>query len=664
MRFVHASGIAVAICLCRAAYAGEIAGPMVVSDAWPQATTVRDWAQDVLRLEGKTHASDREQALALYYWTRLFVMSPSSGMEPYEGPYGQEGRILTDLSKVMFVHGSGDCDYQARALEGVWCLYKGDDRLARRVALAGKEHTMVELFWDGAWHGFDPLNGVFFLEEDSPTANILSFAQEASAKQLVLDNEHFVHRARPFFERVRGWTTPGEWRDHLEIQGSYENQAAWAAAGSPDNATFSTHSLPSRYAMSDMSWHLPRGTAVERRWSAGPVFYRPQFVAAQLGRRGRHYRQATEWGSATTHWSPEEDLFNFPKIAPYLEVSTDPDDIGFYSLHTLYLVGSGTLTYEADLWSDAYLDAVAGLSSLVRSKAPPYLRPRAAGAPESITFRVRSPYIMADADLTATVAKGPADSARLLLSTDGGASWDELPIAGGSVKANLGTTRFNGTAQSVSGKYDYLVRFEFTAARDPATVGLSQLSLTTSIDGNLNALPRLADGHNTVHFRVQDAQAVRAPIRVGYRWQAGAREFAQLRVLGLSDFSAHQATFVIDAPGLTRCTSYSFAYGTNDEDGNGLPDSWETLFFGATGQDPAGDDDGDGLTNAQEASVGSAPSLPNSDRRNSDRQAASKAATSRQGCGCRSGPEGLGALLVPLVLARRRRPALALTPGR
>jgi hypothetical protein len=188
--------------------------------------------------------------------------------------------------------------------------------------------------------------------------------------------------------------------------------------------------------------------------------------------------------------------------------------------------------------------------------------------------------------------------------------------------------------------------------------------LTTSIDGNLNALPRLADGHNTVYFRVQDAQAVRAPIRVGYRWQAGAREFAQLRVLGLSDFSAHQATFVIDAPGLTRCTSYSFAYGTNDEDGNGLPDSWETLFFGATGQDPAGDDDGDGLTNAQEASVGSAPSLPNSDRRNSDRQAASKAATSRQGCGCRSGPEGLGALLVPLVLARRRRPALALTPGR
>ncbi len=652
MGFVRASSIAVAICLCRPAYAGEIAGPMVVSDAWPQATTVRAWAQDVLRLEGKTHASDREQALALYYWTRLFVMSPSSGMEPYEGPYGQEGRILTDISKVMFVHGSGDCDYQARALEAVWCLYKGDDRRARRVTLAGKEHTMVELFWDGAWHGFDPLNGVFFLEEDSPTANILSFAQEASAKQLFLDNEHFIHRARPFFERVRDWTQPGEWRDHLEIQGSYDDHAAWAAAGAPDNATFSTRSLPSQYVVSDMSWHLPRGTAVERHWSAGPVFYRPQIVAAQLGRQGRHYRQAAEWGPATTHWSAEEDAFNFPKIAPYLQVSTDPDDIEFYNRHSLYLVGSGTLTYQADLWSDAYLDAVDGPSSLVRSNTPPYLRPRATGVPQSVTFRVRSPYIMADADLTAGIAKGPDDSARLLLSTDGGVSWDELSILDGAVKANLGMTRFNGT-QSVTGKYDYLVRFEFTAARDPATVGLSQLSLTTHIDGSLNALPRLAEGHNTVRFRVNDAQAISAPIRVGYRWQAGSREYTALRVLAPSEFSAHQASFVIDAPGLTRCTSYSFAYGTNDEDGNELPDSWEILFFGATGQDPAADNDGDGLTNAQELLAGSAPTLPDSHRR-----AASRATTSPRGCGCRSAPVGFGTLLVPLVFARRRRPTV------
>src|SRR5687767_15845148 len=73
-----------------AARAGELTGPLVVSDAWPRCTTLKDWANDVLRIEGKAGASDRDKALALYYWTRLFVMTSKAGNEPYEGPYGQE----------------------------------------------------------------------------------------------------------------------------------------------------------------------------------------------------------------------------------------------------------------------------------------------------------------------------------------------------------------------------------------------------------------------------------------------------------------------------------------------------------------------------------------------------------------------------------------------
>jgi probable HAF family extracellular repeat protein len=38
----------------------------------------------------------------------------------------------------------------------------------------------------------------------------------------------------------------------------------------------------------------------------------------------------------------------------------------------------------------------------------------------------------------------------------------------------------------------------------------------------------------------------------------------------------------------------------NDADGNGLPDDWEMFYLGATGIDPNGDDDGDGITNLQE----------------------------------------------------------------
>jgi fibronectin type 3 domain-containing protein len=44
-----------------------------------------------------------------------------------------------------------------------------------------------------------------------------------------------------------------------------------------------------------------------------------------------------------------------------------------------------------------------------------------------------------------------------------------------------------------------------------------------------------------------------------------------------------------------------------DADNNGLPDAWETQYFGGTGVDPHADPDGDGLTNAQEYVGGKSP---------------------------------------------------------
>ena len=46
-----------------------------------------------------------------------------------------------------------------------------------------------------------------------------------------------------------------------------------------------------------------------------------------------------------------------------------------------------------------------------------------------------------------------------------------------------------------------------------------------------------------------------------------------------------------------------------DTDHNGLPDTWERQYFGATGQDPNADPDADGLTNIEESKAGTDPTI-------------------------------------------------------
>ncbi|MEE9115370.1 MAG: thrombospondin type 3 repeat-containing protein [Thermoplasmata archaeon] len=51
----------------------------------------------------------------------------------------------------------------------------------------------------------------------------------------------------------------------------------------------------------------------------------------------------------------------------------------------------------------------------------------------------------------------------------------------------------------------------------------------------------------------------------------------------------------------------SYAFATDDVDGDGLLDSWELQFFGDLGQEAHGDFDGDGFTNLEEFSAGTDP---------------------------------------------------------
>jgi hypothetical protein len=59
--------------------------------------------------------------------------------------------------------------------------------------------------------------------------------------------------------------------------------------------------------------------------------------------------------------------------------------------------------------------------------------------------------------------------------------------------------------------------------------------------------------------------------------------------------------------GGAQATFYSRSSVVGDADGNQLPDAWESLYFGQTGQTASADPDGDELTNLQEFQLGRNP---------------------------------------------------------
>lgn len=547
------------LCIVTAARGGEVTGPLVVSDNWPQCTDIKTWADDVLRIEGKTSATDREKALTLYYWTRLFVMSPKNGNEPYEGDYGNE-QWQFDRHKVFFVWGGGDCGFQSAAHEAVWCYYNNDNTVARNIRYQAAGHVMCEVQYDSTWHAYDPLNGVFFLAEDTPTAHILSFAEIAPEDQLLRDNETYVNRCRPFFERVRSWDPPSERSDLLDITGFENSFADWQTAGSDPHVVYASYGYPVGGTWWDMNWRLPRGTRIERKWDTGDVFYVPQLYADRYSTQGRHYRQATDWGTDTTNWHAAEDIYNFPKCEPYLKLCTDPTEAYFYGYHTFFLAATGTMTYVADLAGGKYVDAVQGSPTLTWSASPPYLRPTGTGTTQEAVFHVRCPFILADGRIAADVLCGAGDTARFLVSVDGGSSWEEVASGGGALDVNIGQARYNGTDQSVTGKYEFLVKFECSASSDPATVGLTSLLIESVFDSSTNSLPRIVDGMNTIRFKVQNQSDVTEPIEVTYKWNEGATEETHTQLIQPGDFSGNEASYQFDATGLTRCVSYTMTY--------------------------------------------------------------------------------------------------------
>lgn len=552
-----------------AAGANAPRGALVSNEAWPRATNVRQWTQDVMRIEGVEKATDTAQAKVFFVWNRLFCKMAVGGMiQAHEGVYNQERAVL-DPNKNLFVYGWGFCDTCSRAAEAAWNAYKNDPHAATRVITQhddGGFHTMYRLRLDGSYGAFDPRYGYYLIAEDSPTARILDWP-EVGVDENFLRNKTYKNRSTPFFEIGRV-----EWERALLLNPVYfESQDAWQAAGAPKESVFGDPKEPFGAVYHDMQFRLPRGTTITRYWdNSARKFYHPAGAKANKELpflpEGRFYRVTDK--SHEGNWPRYDPNYKWAK--PYL--ATVPKGEGYDAeLEGGKTIGQawGKIEYQPNLSDGDLAEVLAPGATLTLAKSAPFLRPGDPKTGGSAVLDFYSPYVLVDGVLEAGFS-GPAENTTVEIRTltakimskekDQWSEWQALPVSAGRIRAELGRPRYNGKDVSIHGVYRFQVRLTVKGDSANRMAGLSAFKLRLDFENGIMSIPPLFAGRNNMRFEMADATKLRGPVTIDYRYDTPSGEKVQSQRLMPSDFKNNAAAYQVTADGLTRCRSVSIRY--------------------------------------------------------------------------------------------------------
>ncbi len=553
----------------------QIRGPLVVADRWPECTSLETWADDIWRLDGVSGGTEKQKAVSLFKWVRLFNRlncEARGGMtHAYEGPFGKEVNAR-DLHKHLFVYGWGFCDTHSIIAEGVWDRFKQDESAADRVICMhdnGGYHTMYRLIIDGKPGAFDARYGYYLIEKDTPDARILDWDGIGIDKN-VFANMNYKNRSKPFvefpqheFERIL-WLKP---------KPVFKTESAWREAGGEPEVVFldSRHKLSTRYH--DMKFKMPRGTTIERYWdNSMKKWFIPgvKRVSNQFLPEGRFYRVGASMVGADGIQSDP----NFKLMKPYM--TRVPVGMGYPE----YIEGDlslgqawGKISWAPDLASGAIEDAKVSGQGLVSSSAAPFVRPEGSGEGEWV-LEFYMPYVMVEGYVTGELAGDTADKLevsfrsqvakpRNLADPDQWLPWKTLAAKPGHFQARLDRGDAALGESSLHGTYRWQLRIRLAEGEDPGVVaGINKLALFGYFENGIMSIPQLFEGRNTVRFKVDDPSEVKGDIEVTYRWQTADGESSHLKriVPGEMFYKDSEAVYVIEAPGLIRCNSLTISY--------------------------------------------------------------------------------------------------------
>jgi hypothetical protein len=517
-----------------------------------------------MRIERLENASETAQGKAFFEWLRLYCRMAVGGMiQAHEGQYGRE-RYVLDAHKNLFVYGWGYCDTCSRIADAAWQEFTQDPKAAERVVVrnqGGGFHTMYRLRLDGNYGAFDPRYGYYLIDHDAPDARVLDWAEVGDDANM-LKNKTFQHRSRPFFEYFGQ-----EWERALKLRPSFfAGQEEWEKAGQPDESVFGNSQYRIGTTFHNMDFRLPKGTVITRYWdNSAKAFYRP--VSERANRElpflpaGRFYRVTETMFDG--NW-PRHDP-NYERMKPYLV--TVPHGEGYDAvMEGGRTIGQawGKIEYRPDLSDPTLRQSLTSESNLVSSQSAPLLRPRYPEKGGFATFDIYSPYVLVDGTLEVALAGSARLEMRVLQAKATSAGepdvWSKWEVLDASRKLELGRPRFNAKDISIHGTYRFQLRVSVPPTKSGSPGGLNSINLTVLFENAIMSLPRIFEGRNRIHFSLRDSSLLRSAVEVTYRYRTTAGEKEHRQILKPSDFSLNTASYLLDAPGLTKCVSVSARY--------------------------------------------------------------------------------------------------------
>ena len=146
------------------------------------------------------------------------------------------------------------------------------------------------------------------------------------------------------------------------------------------------------------------------------------------------------------------------------------------------------------------------------AKGGPEVTPASTGTPAVLVWKIRTPYVIVGGRLKARVIAGRGDQCTFSVSYDG-TNWKEAARGAADVEASLDPF-FPSPGDP---HYEYYVRAELSAARNPRAVGLASLTIENDLQMAPLSMPSLELGENRISYT--DETPGPRSVRATFEWE-------------------------------------------------------------------------------------------------------------------------------------------------